>query len=124
MKPVTVVMSAVLTLLAAGWFAPRNAVAQDAVTVAPKIYSVVFENDRVRVLDYHAKPGQKAAMHSHPALISYALTAAKVKFTSPDGKSQDQALKTGQVLWRDAETHATENIGKTPAHVLVIELKK
>jgi len=98
--------------------------AQDAATVAPKVYKVLFENDRVRVLDYHAKPGEKAAMHSHPAVVAYAVTSAKVKFTSPDGKSQEQDMKAGQAMFREPEAHATQNVGKTPAHVLVVELKK
>jgi beta-alanine degradation protein BauB len=94
------------------------------VQVAPKVYKVLFENDHVRVLDYHAKPGEKAMMHSHPALVAYPVTATTVKFTSPDGKSEERKMKVGQVMYRDAETHATQNVGKTPAHVVIVELKK
>lgn len=119
------VMTAVLTLLIAGWATvPKTAMAQDATQVAPKAYKVLFENDRVRVLDYHAKPGEKAAMHSHPALVSYVMTAGTVKFSSPDGKSEERKVKAGEVMWRDAETHATQNVGKAPAHVVIVELKK
>jgi len=125
MKPLPLTMTAVLTLLTVGWVtAPKTAMAQDVVTVAPKHYKVLLENDRVRVLDYHAKPGEKAAMHSHPAYVTYSFTAGKVRFTSPDGKTTEQALKAGQVMWRDAETHASQNVGKTPSHVLIVELKK
>jgi hypothetical protein len=32
--------------------------------------------------------------------------------------------KAGQCMWRNAESHAVENIGKTDVHVLNIELKR
>jgi beta-alanine degradation protein BauB len=124
MRPLPLALIAALTLSSLASLAASTALAQDAATVAPQAYKVLFENDHVRVLDYHAKPGGKAAMHSHPALVAYAVTGTKVKFTSSDGKSQEQTMKAGDVMWRDAETHATENVGKTPAHVVIVELKK
>ena len=32
--------------------------------------------------------------------------------------------KAGQVVWRNAETHTVENVGKNETHALDIELKK
>ncbi len=98
--------------------------AQDMVKVAPKNCKVLLENDRVRVVRVVAKPGEKLEMHSHPANIVYAFTPGKVKHTSPDGKTQERELKTGQAIWSDAVTHSSENIGTTESRVLVIELKK
>jgi ureidoglycolate hydrolase len=40
--------------------------AQDAVKVDPKHYSVVSENDQVRILKAHYGPHEKSVMHSHP----------------------------------------------------------
>ena len=37
----------------------------DAVSVAPEVYRVIFENERVRVLDVTAEPGEKSPMHGH-----------------------------------------------------------
>jgi len=39
--------------------------AQDPVKVDPKHYTVVFENDAVRVLHIHYGVGEKSVMHSH-----------------------------------------------------------
>ena len=39
---------------------------EDAVKVAPNSYKSILENERVRVLEYRGKPGDKTAMHSHP----------------------------------------------------------
>ena len=101
----------------------KTAMAQDAAKVAPESYKVLLENDRVRVLEYRSKPGTKNAMHSHPDNVVYPLTSAKFKFTLPDGKTFDIEASANEVLFHEAETHATENVGGTEAHGLLIELK-
>lgn len=101
-----------------------TAQAQDAVKAAPNNFKVLLENDRVRVLDFHATSGQKIPMHSHPAYISYSISGAgKTKFTSADGKTSERPAATGQATWHEAETHASEYEGKGETHVLLIELK-
>ena len=35
----------------------------DAVNIAPHIHSVIFEDNKMRVLKVIVKPGDKAAMH-------------------------------------------------------------
>jgi len=97
--------------------------AQDAVRVAPDIYKVLLENDRVRVLDVRMKPGGMSSMHSHPAYVIYSLANAKVKFTSPGGESAEVEIGAGQALWREAESHAVDNLGSTEVHVMLVELK-
>lgn len=98
--------------------------AQDIVQVAPKNCKVLLDNDHVRVVRVVTKPGEKIETHSHPANIVYAMTSAKVKFTSADGKTEERELKAGQAVWSDAVTHSTENIGTSESRALVIELKK
>ena len=98
---------------------------QDAVKVAPHVYKVLFENEQVRVLDVRMKPGEKSAMHSHPAYVVYVLDAAgKVKLTSSDGESAQVELKPGDVMWREPETHMAENSGSANLHAVFVELKK
>ena len=96
---------------------------EDAVKVAPHVYKVVLENDRVRVLDTLMKSGDKTEMHSHPAVVAYPTTTGKYKFTGPDGQSMEIEVQPGQPMYMDASEHATENVGTTEAHVLLIELK-
>ena len=38
----------------------------DPVATNPELYSVAFENDRVRVLRYHDHPGDQTQPHEHP----------------------------------------------------------
>jgi hypothetical protein len=75
------------------------------------------------VLDVHIKPGEKVAMHSHPGYIAMALTPCKVKFTDARGKSATADFKPNEPVWRDAETHSTENVGTEECHAMNIELK-
>jgi quercetin dioxygenase-like cupin family protein len=124
MKNLTQFIMGVLLATLMVVFLTNTAVAQDPVKVAPEHYKVLLENDRVRVLEYVSKPGDKEAMHSHPANLLYMLSGATVKFTLPDGKTTESQLKAGEVGWREAETHAVENVGNTDAHVLIIELKE
>ena len=46
---------------------------RDAVTVAPHLYKVLLENDRVRVLEVRANAGVKTEMHTHPSQVVVAL---------------------------------------------------
>ena len=103
--------------------AVSTALAQDPAKVSPKTHKALLENDQVRVLDVRVQPGQKVPMHSHPAYVVYALSDFKVKFTYPDGKAAELDGKAGEAMWREAETHAAENVGTTELHVLNIELK-
>lgn len=124
MKKVSRVITSVLFVGAVSVFASRPAMAQDPATVAADIYKVVLENDRGRVPDAKLKPGDKSALHSHPANVVYAFTDARARFTAASGKGAIRALRAGSVLWNPAEIHASENVGKTEARVLIFELKK
>ena len=102
---------------------PLVARGDDAVKLSPEMYKVAIDNADVRVLDITVKAGAKVAMHSHPASVVTAYTPCKLRFTGADGKSADSDFKAGDVLWRDAESHAGENIGTTDCLVLQVELK-
>ena len=97
--------------------------AQDAVKVDPKHYTVITENDQVRILKAHYGPHEKSVMHSHPATAAVFLTDAKGQFTFPDGKTQAFNVKAGDAQYEAAVTHLPENTSDTAMDVIVIELK-
>jgi quercetin dioxygenase-like cupin family protein len=107
------------TMLLAG--AVANA--QDAVKVDPKHYKVEFENDQVRVLRISYGPHEKSAMHSHPAGMVVFLSDANVRFTMPDGKTQDMKVKSGHVQWTEPTVHNPENLGNKKFEVIQVEFK-
>jgi quercetin dioxygenase-like cupin family protein len=97
--------------------------AQDAAKVDTKHYTVMFENDQVRVLKAHYGPGEKSAMHSHPNAVAVFLNDGKGKFSFPDGTSKDVNMKAGEAMWNDAVVHLPENTGDKAFEVIVVELK-
>lgn len=95
----------------------------DALQVASKMTKLIMENDRVRVFDAWFKPGDKAAMHTHPDHVMYVFNDGLLKITPSKGNTQDVNLKAGQAIWMDATSHTVENLGKTDVHLLIVELK-
>jgi quercetin dioxygenase-like cupin family protein len=104
------------------WLVPIVS-AQDAVKVDPKHYSVVSENDQVRILRAHYGPHEKSVMHSHPATVAVFLTDTKGQFSYPDGKTEGFAGKAGDAQYAAATTHLPENTGDAGMDVIVVELK-
>jgi beta-alanine degradation protein BauB len=94
----------------------------DPLMAASNVYKLLNENDRVRVLEVVSKPGDVAKMHHHPDHVIYALKGGKATLTSGD-KSQEMEIKTGSVLFLDAQDHEMKNIGKTKIDLIVMELK-
>jgi quercetin dioxygenase-like cupin family protein len=113
----TSILSALLCLCSVAVYA------QDPVKTSPQYYKVLLENDQVRVMEYHLKPGEKEAMHSHPPGVLYVLSGAKLRVTFADGRTEEKAFATGATLWRDPVTHAVENMGDTEAHIIAVDLK-
>jgi len=99
------------------------AAAQDPIKSNPDVYKLVLENASVRVLRVTVKGGAKTTMHEHPDTVIVALNDAKVKFTGADGKPVDVALKAEQAMWAPAEKHMGENLEKSSADVILVELK-
>jgi hypothetical protein len=97
--------------------------AQDAVKVDPTHYSVVSENDRVRILKIHYGPHEKSVMHSHPATVVVFMSDANGKFNFADGKTEEFTTKTGNAQYSKAVTHLPENTGDKPLDGILVELK-
>lgn len=100
-----------------------SVLAQDAVKVDPKHYTVEFENSQVRVLRVKYGPHEKSVMHRHPNTVAIFVTDATGKFTFPNNTTQEINSKAGQVIWGPATTHLPENTSDQPFEVIVVELK-
>ena len=95
----------------------------DPVKQSPQYYKVRVDNDRLRVLEYHLPSGQREAMHSHPPGVVFITSDARLRTTLPNGSVSEASFNAGEVHWRDATTHAMENIGTPEFTALGIELK-
>jgi hypothetical protein len=98
-------------------------VAQDPVLTDGDKYRVLIENERVRVLEYSDQPGEKTHQHHHPAFVLYAVAPFKRKISLPNGKIILREFKGGDVIYSDEQIHIGENIGESPTHVIMVEIK-
>ncbi len=95
----------------------------DPVRTDPDKYSVVFENERVRVLEYVDRPGDRTTMHTHPDSVMYTLSSFRRRLYGGDGESRDVDIASGTTGWLPAQRHAGHNVGDTDTHVIFVELK-
>jgi quercetin dioxygenase-like cupin family protein len=88
---------------------------------------VVFENDKVRVIEHVAKPRLGVCgmgLHSHPPHLTVFLTDAKAKVTLAGKDAFLAENKAGDVFWDPGGAHAVENLGSRSTRVFLVELKQ
>lgn len=96
---------------------------RDPAVTNPDYYQVVFENERVRVLEYRDRPGDKTVLHEHPDSVMYTLSTFRRRLYAADGETRDVEIEAGTTGWLPAQQHAGHNIGETDTHVIFVELK-
>lgn len=99
------------------------ALAQDPVTVDSKHYTVESQNARVRILRVKYGPHEKSVMHRHPGAVAVFMTDGKMKFTFPNGKTEERDMKAGQAIWTPATKHLPENMTDHDVEVILIEFR-
>ncbi|MEO6715455.1 MAG: cytoplasmic protein [Mycobacteriales bacterium] len=94
----------------------------DPTSTNPDQYKVVFENDRVRVLEYRDTPGVITEPHAHPDSVMVTLSGFDRRLTMGD-QTIDVTKSFGESGWLPAQTHIGHNTGTTDTHAIFIELK-
>ena len=96
----------------------------DPTAVSPDNYSVLLENDHVRVVEYLLQPGEKDTWHTHPPKVSYVVSGGSLRITLDGGDSFVVEEVSGSAAWMGAlDRHFGENIGATPVRITFIEIK-
>ena len=96
--------------------------AQDRAVVVPGM-KVLLENKCVRVQYHDVGVGQTIPMHSHPNYVVYTLTPFRARIRLKDGTQRISQRNAGEAYWNEPITHSVENLGETPIHNLILELK-
>ena len=104
--------------------AASAAYAQDPAKVDPKHCKVEFENAQVRVLHWTTGPHEKSPMHKHPAYVSIFLTDNDVRYTLPDGTTNESHNKAGETSWSAGGKHSSESLSDHATEVIQVELKE
>ena len=103
------ILSIVPLLLLAAVVAAAVPAPLDPIRVAPHIYQLELENERVRVIKQTVRNGETQPLHAHPdRLLVYLQTCAWVEEDGQGGKRM-QSFKYGEVVWAEAETHGGGN---------------
>lgn len=97
--------------------------ALDPVRVAPHIYELAFENERVRVLKKVIRNGETPPLHAHPDSVVVYLNPCAWMEDDGEGGQRMQSFRFGEPTWASAATHGgkTANVVQE-CHVVVVEL--
>ena len=79
--------------------------ALDPVNVAPHIYELAFENEKVRVFKKTMRPGETPPLHAHPDRVTVYLNPCAWMQQDADGSKHMESFKFGTPVWAPAETH-------------------
>ncbi len=101
---------------------PAKSSALDPIAVAPTVFRVVLENERVRVLEARFKPGERIGSYAHPDYVLVVTSAGKLAITNADGTREIDA-GVGDTFYVPAETCSAHNVGATEFTCVVTELK-
>ena len=103
----------------------------DALAAAPGQHTLIFENDKVRVLDTRIAPGARTPLHTHrwPAVHHVISWSAFVRRDDQDRVLLDTRVAgvtaaAGAVLWGEPlAPHTLENVGAELLHIVSVEIK-
>jgi len=115
-------LTLVLAFLMGGGVTALVQSSKDAVAVDPGHHNVIMENPRVRVFEVLAAPGDKSPMHTHPPLVAVSMSKARLRMTTPDGKSTIFDLNPAQVIWMENVEHSWELLAGQ-VHLVAVEVK-
>ena len=105
--------------------------ALDALVAAPNHHRLLFENDRVRVVETHIPAGERTAVHTHRwAGVLYTMTWSDfIRYDDKgnvlvDTKKNGIVREPGSANWGPAlPPHSLENVGSSELRIVAVEMK-
>jgi hypothetical protein len=99
--------------------------AREPLKADPRHYKMEIDNNQVRVLRVHLKPGEKTALHEEVfERLVVPLTAARLKVVDSGGNAKAVTYKRAELQWLAPGEEADENTGGQPYEALIVEFKK
>ena len=103
----------------------------DAMIAAPGFHTVLYEDDRVRVLDGRVPPGETVPVHTHRwGGVLYIIATSDFVRRDPDGnvladtRVSKSTPTVGTAVWGAPLTpHSLENVGREEFRTLTVEMK-
>jgi quercetin dioxygenase-like cupin family protein len=110
----------------------RSLASLDAPLAAPEHHRVIFENERVRVMELKVDPGEVVPVHTHRwTSVNYVVKHSDFLSFDADGnvkldsRTDNSEIKEGAVFCLPPypPPHSVENIGTSKLHGISVELK-
>jgi hypothetical protein len=103
----------------------------DALKAAPQHHKLLFENDKVRVLDALIPAGEITNLHTHqwPSSLYIISWSSFIRYDKAgnvllDSRNISTPPPNGTALWSEPLIpHALKNIGTEDLHVISVEIK-
>jgi hypothetical protein len=86
-------------------------------------YSVVLDNDHVRVLRFRLGPHERSMIVDVPAHVVVAVTDQNVRLLYPHGKPQERQRKAGDSAWMERDAYGVENVSEKPVEWVLVETR-
>jgi len=114
----------IIAIKKAGYPGKVVGTALDPLRVAPKNFTLEFENSQVRVL--RLKLGPRESVPEHEFTLSHlvvCMTDLDARMTSPGGEAERTQHKQGDFSWGGPSRQKIENLADKPLETVVLELK-
>lgn len=103
----------------------------DALTAAPEHHTLLFENDKVRVINACIPPGETTQLHTHkwPASLYVISWSDFIRYDQAgnivlDSNSLPKIPLPSSVLWSEPlAPHRLKNTGNKDLHIISVEIK-
>ena len=115
----------ILGLMAASFLPTSDSAPTVELDELPKpFYSVLWENEHIRIVEHSMQPGESEPMHTHPEMLAYIMQGSKLLITESSGTTNEVDLIGGEFQQLPSWTHSIKNIGDSELHTLLVELKR
>jgi len=98
-------------------------ISPDFAKADPKRVTVLFENDRVRILRVVLGSFDRTEPHVHPRGVGLFLTDFDLENIDHAGRRDESRGLAGDYRWYDPVLHTTKNLSSREMRLLMIELK-
>jgi hypothetical protein len=103
----------------------------DALIAAPEHHKLLFENERVRVIDANIPSRDMTAVHTHRFAASHVVVSWSdfIRYDASgnvllDSRTLGRSIAPHTVLWSEPlGPHALKNVGERELHIISVEVK-
>jgi hypothetical protein len=102
---------------------PEALARRDPLKIDAQHYRLDFENEHVRAIRLTLKAEEAVPMHDDVDALTVCIQECHLRFTTPDGHTQDVHMESGETRWLYGDRHSARNLNTNPMEMVFIEVK-